>query len=226
MEIPLFTFHVVKSANYEEVLNLFWNHFMPWEPATRLTGCCTRPGYRIYNLDSMLRRMLKDNTCWMAKHINNEIVGVIFCTEFIKEDLPHKIPTKTEYLHQGWPIDFTNILLLLDQLCDHQKLMCDKKVNWMLDIFALVVKTNFRGQRIATQLIKTAVNNAKTMGVPLVSISCTSTFSQKCSINLGFNVENTILYKNWQCDGQNVFNEENIDPVHKGAISFYKIINL
>jgi len=38
----MFTFHTVNSENWEEVLDIFWNYFMPWEPATRLAGCCTK----------------------------------------------------------------------------------------------------------------------------------------------------------------------------------------
>jgi hypothetical protein len=41
--------------DHEAVLNLFWLHFMPSEPVARLAGCCTRPGYRIQNLDWLLR---------------------------------------------------------------------------------------------------------------------------------------------------------------------------
>jgi len=226
MEIPEFTFHVVESADYEEVLHLFWDHFMPWEPATRLTGSCTKLGYRIYNLNSMLRKMLQNNTCWMAKSQHNEIVGVIFCTKITKDDMPSKLPTKSEYIHQGWPTDFTLVMLLLDELCDHQKLMCDNKVNLMLDLFALVVKTNSRGQGLATQLIKETIKNAQTMGVPLVSISCSSAFTQRCSIKLGFSENKTILYKNWHCDGQKIANVEDIDPIHQAAVSYYKVINL
>ncbi len=107
--------------------------------------------------------------------------------------MPSKLPTKSEYIHQGWPTDFTLVMLLLDELCDHQKLMCDNKVNLMLDLFALVVKTSFRGQGLATQLINETIKYAQTMSVPLVSISCSSAFTQRCSIKLGFNEDKTIL---------------------------------
>jgi hypothetical protein len=36
------------------------------------------------------------------------------------------------------------LTLICPQLCDHQKLMKDKSVNQMLDLFALVVRDNFR----------------------------------------------------------------------------------
>jgi hypothetical protein len=35
-------------------------------------------------------------------------------------------------------------LIYCPQLCDHQKLMKDKGVEQMLDLFALVVSANFR----------------------------------------------------------------------------------
>jgi hypothetical protein len=35
-------------------------------------------------------------------------------------------------------------LIYCPQLCDHQKLMKDKGVKQMLDLFALVVSANFR----------------------------------------------------------------------------------
>jgi predicted GNAT family acetyltransferase len=219
----MFTFHTVNSENWEEVLDIFWNYFMPWEPATRLAGCCIKNGYRIYNLDSMLRNMLKNKTCWMAKNNKNEIVGVIFCTTVTKS--PDRLPTKDEYLQQGWPVDFTNVLILLDQLCNHQKLMCDKKANIMLDLFALVVKTDYRGHGLATQLIEHAIHNARNMNVFLISISCTSSFSQRCSKKLDFSLENIILYKDWSCDGQKIINDKDIDPLHPAAISYYKVIS-
>jgi hypothetical protein len=36
------------------------------------------------------------------------------------------------------------LTLICPQLCDHQKLMKDKGVKQMLDLFALVVSANFR----------------------------------------------------------------------------------
>jgi hypothetical protein len=109
----MFTFHLVEPADYEEALNLFWNHFIPFEPATRLAGCCNKIGYRIYNLDLMLRDMLKSNMCFMAKSQQGDMAGVIFC--IIDNKVKNTIcesPTISEYLHQGWPQDFTPVLLL------------------------------------------------------------------------------------------------------------------
>jgi predicted GNAT family acetyltransferase len=226
MNTSMFTFHLVEPADYEEALNLFWNHFMPFEPATRLAGCCTKIGYRIHNLDLMLRDMLKRNMCFMAKSQQGDMVGVIFC--IIDNKVKNTIcesPTKSEYLRQGWPVDFTPVLLLLDQLCDHQKIMLDKGMSQMLDLFALVVRTDFRGQGIATQLITKALNEAKTMGIPLVCITCSSNFSQRCSVKLGFKVENSILYKDWYCEGQKIVKDEDIDPIHPAAISYFKILS-
>jgi GNAT superfamily N-acetyltransferase len=46
--------------------------------------------------------------------------------------------------------------------------MCDKKINIMLDLFALVVKTDYRGHGLATQLIEQAIHNAHNMNVFLI----------------------------------------------------------
>jgi predicted GNAT family acetyltransferase len=62
--------------------------------------------------------------------------------------------------------------------------MCDKKINIMLDLFALVVKTDYRGHGLATQLIEQAIHNAHNMNV--FSNTCTSSISQRCSIKLDF----------------------------------------
>jgi predicted GNAT family acetyltransferase len=64
--------------------------------------------------------------------------------------------------------------------------MCDKKINIMLDLFALVVKTDYRGHGLATQLIEQAIHNAHNMNVFLINITCTSSISQRCSIKLDF----------------------------------------
>ena len=76
-----FTFCRVEPKDYKEALNLFWNHFMPDEPVTRLVGCCTRTGYRIHNLDKMLSEMLNKRTCWMAKSFEGEMAPITLETE-------------------------------------------------------------------------------------------------------------------------------------------------
>jgi GNAT superfamily N-acetyltransferase len=88
-------------------------------------------------------------------------------------------------------------LLLLDHLGYHPNIMNDKKVNQLLDIFAVVVKPNYRRMGIATQLITKAITEAQLVDIPLVTVVCTSAFTQRCCAKLGFNAENTIFYKDW-----------------------------
>jgi hypothetical protein len=88
--------------------------------------------------------MLKSNMCFMAKSQQGDMAGVIFC--IIDNKVKNTIcesPTISEYLHQGWPQDFTPVLLLLDQLCDHQKIMLDKGVSQMLDLLHLLSELTF-----------------------------------------------------------------------------------
>jgi len=214
-----FTFCRVEPKDYKEALNLFWNHFMPDEPVTRLVGCCTRTGYRIHNLDKMLSEMLNKRTCWMAKSFEGEMAGVIFCEQDVLKKNPSQTPCKADYRDQGWPEDFTEVMLLLDQLCDHQKLMKDKGVDQLLDLFALVISPNFRKQGLASRLIAKAVSEAEKMLMPLISISCTSSFSQRCSIKLGFSHEKTIAYETWNTVWKNA-----IDPVHPTAVLYFKYL--
>ena len=194
---------------------------MPNEPVTRLMGCCTKAGYRIYNLDNLLREMLYSQTCFMAKNKESAIVGVVFCNVISKPNEPIDIcPTKTEYIKQGWPDDFAHILLLLDQLGYHPKIMLEKKVHQLFDIFAVVVKPEYQQQGLATQLITKALTKAQSLKIPLVTITCTSTFTQRCCNKLGFEIENMIRYENWFYEGKQIFN--NIDPAHPAIISYVK----
>jgi GNAT superfamily N-acetyltransferase len=199
---------------------------MPNEPVTGLIGCHTAVGYRIYNLDLLLREMLQSQTCFMAKDQKGNIIGIAFCTVILKKDdtTIHELPTRDEYLCQGWPVDFTHILLLLDHLGYHPNIMNDKKVNQLLDIFAVVVKPNYRRMGIATQLITKAITEAQLVDIPLVTVVCTSAFTQRCCAKLGFNAENTIFYKDWHYKNIKIFDNNKIDPVHPAAISYYKYI--
>jgi hypothetical protein len=56
----------------------------------------------------------------MAKNKDGNIVGVVFC-HIIDKNKPFVYHSEKEYLQQGWPCDFIPVLLLLDQLCHHQK---------------------------------------------------------------------------------------------------------
>lgn len=226
MEKDQLILSVVKSEDFEEALDIFWKHFMPNEPVTGLIGCHTAVGYRIYNLDFLLREMLQSQTCFMAKDHKGNIIGIAFCTVILKKDdtTIHELPTRDEYLCQGWPVDFTHILLLLDHLGYHPNIMNDKKVNQLLDIFAVVVKPNYRRMGIATQLITKAITEAQLVDIPLVTVVCTSAFTQRCCAKLGFNAENTIFYKDWHYKNIKIFDNNKIDPVHPAAISYYKYI--
>jgi len=106
VEVSQFTIDSVNFKDHEEALDLFWNYFMPCEPLTRLVGCNIKSGYRIHNLDRLLIQMLKSPRA-----------GVIFCNVIMRtEHAKLESPSKTEYLHSGWPEDFVYILLLLDEL--------------------------------------------------------------------------------------------------------------
>ena len=220
MENPEFTFHLITPTDYEKSLTLFWNHFMPYEPTTQLAGCCTRPGYRIYNLDTMLRKMLCSQTCYMAKNKDGNIVGVVFC-HIIDKNNPFVYHSRKEYLQQGWPCDFIPVLLLLDQLCHHQNILKSKNVDRFIDIFAVVVNTNYRHRGLASQLITKTLDEAQASNMPLATISCTSFFTQRCSLKLGFTAEKTIAYKDWNW-GKKTFS---VHPVHSNAVLFTKYLS-
>lgn len=224
MTTSKFTYCQINPLDHEEALNLFWNDFMPHEPASRLAGCCTKTGYRIHNLDNMLREMLKNNMCYTAKDEKGELAGVIFCTIYFQtKNNSTKLFTKEEFIHQGWPADFSEVLLLLQELSPFSKIMTTTKTDKILDLFAIVVKNKFRRQGIATQLISCALDKAKSLKIPLVNITCTSSFTQRCSIKLEFSKENSILYKDWKCKDQ-IIGQENIDPVHSVAVSYLKFV--
>jgi predicted GNAT family acetyltransferase len=219
-----FSFHHVEQDDFTEVLNLFWNDFMPFEPATRLIKFCNKNNYKIHNLDIMLNSLLEQNTCYLAKTETGEIAGVIFCLLDKINDMTDNPPKKTELLSQGWPEDFTKVLLLLDQACNHKVLMNNKKVTEKLDLYAIVVKEKYRCQGLANKLIAKAMHEAKKMGISLISITCTSSFTQRCCIKLGFNIENEILYKDWYCDNIKVCNNDEIDPLHTSIVVYSKFI--
>ena len=225
VEVSQFTIDSVNFKDHEEALDLFWNYFMPCEPLTRLVGCNIKSGYRIHNLDRLLIQMLKSPSCLIARSEKGDLAGVIFCNVIMRtEHAKLESPSKTEYLHSGWPEDFVYILLLLDELNYYPKELSNKEVNCLLDIFAIVVKPEFRRQGLASQLIDQAVNRAKLLNIPLVTITCTSSFTQRSSVKSMFTMEKMLYYKDWYYDGQKVIKDENIDPVHPVAISYFKLI--
>jgi predicted GNAT family acetyltransferase len=102
--------------------------------------------------------------------------------------------------------------------------MNNKKVTEKLDLYAIVVKEKYRCQGLANKLIAKAMHEAKKMGISLISITCTSSFTQRCCIKLGFNIENEILYKDWYCDNIKVCNNDEIDPLHTSVVVYSKFI--
>jgi ribosomal protein S18 acetylase RimI-like enzyme len=108
----------------------------------------------------------------MAKNKDGNIVGVVFC-HIIDKNKPFVYHSKKEYLQQGWPCDFIPVLLLLDQLCHHQNILKSKNVDRFIDIFAVVVNTNYRRRGLASQLITKTLDEAQASNMPLATISCT-----------------------------------------------------
>jgi hypothetical protein len=141
--------------------------------------------------------MLSSQKCYIAKDEKGNIAGVIFRHLSNKDNKStSQSPSKTEYIQLGWPCDFIPVLLLLDQLCHHQKILNIKNVSHLIDIFAIVIKTSFRCQGLASQLLTKTLNGAQALNISLVTITCTSFFTQWCSIKLGFTIENTKAYNN------------------------------
>ena len=102
--------------------------------------------------------------------------------------------------------------------------MNERNVTHLLDIFAVVVKPAFRRQGLAFLLMNKAVHKAKAKHIPLMTITCTSSFTQQCAIKLGFCKEKSMYYKDWHCEGQKIVSDKNIDPVHPVAISYCKLL--
>jgi predicted GNAT family acetyltransferase len=217
-----FCFYPIKPADYTEALNLFWTELMPHEQTTRLSKSYN--GTKIANLDLIMRQLLQLNVSYMAKTNSGEIAGVIFCAIDKIDTFPDKLPCKSFYLRTGWPERFINVLLLLDQAIDHKQFMKNKKVKQKFDLFAVVVKKKYQRQGLATQLILKAIQEAKNMNFNMITMISTSKFTQQICIKLGFNIENTIFYKDWYCDHIKVCNDDEIDPIHQSMIVYFKCV--
>jgi hypothetical protein len=57
-----------------------------------------------------------------------------------------------------------------------------------------------------------------------VTITCTSSFTQRSSVKSLFTMGKMLYYKDWYYDGQKVIKDEYIDPVHPVAISYFKFV--
>jgi GNAT superfamily N-acetyltransferase len=217
-----FSFHTVTPSDYTKVLNLFWTELIPHEETTRLSKSYNKT--EISNLDLTMHAVLQLNVSYMAKTPSQEIAGVLFCAIDEIHTLADELPDETIYRYRGWPENFIKVLLLLDRLIDHKQFMKNKIVKQKLDLFALVVKKKYRRQGLATQLISKAIEEAKKMRFTLITMICTSGFTQRCCNKLGFTVENTILYKDWYHKAIKVCNEDEIDPLHQSVVVYSKCI--
>ena len=203
-----------KSTNHNEILNFLREEFYPFE---HLTLAHSIPGVteddeaftmsHLHSQNGIVLMTFADENC-------EKLVGVLIAGAISSKNITNENePIKTE----KWN-DIFNFLIFIEKRANIlQKFNIDK----YLQIHAIAVKNEVRGQKIAQKLIKKCFNIAEN-NYEVVCMDCTSTFSIKVAENLEMQAVSEIYYEEYN----KIIGEEKFaaQEPHTVIITFVKIM--
>lgn len=126
----------------------------------------------------------------------DEVVGVLLCDDFAAV-MPENIPSPSQEL--------SPILTLLDELDTQYKQGKNMSLNEYLHLTMLAVKPQYRGQKIAQNLVKISLENGFNRGYQKTVTTATGAISQYIFQQFGFVEQIKIPYKTFRYENTQVF---------------------
>ncbi|XP_055311238.1 arylalkylamine N-acetyltransferase-like 2 [Sitodiplosis mosellana] len=136
---------------------------------------------------------------------NDKIVGAILAgpIEPGEADLMVDESKRCESENKKW----SEILLLLAHLEENANIYERYKINKALHIHVLGVDSAYRGKSIGVNLMQKCFDAGKSLGYPLVTVDCTSIFSQRIAEKLQMENIYTLAFNDYKdSNGRQVFN--------------------
>ncbi|XP_022199206.2 uncharacterized protein LOC111056180 [Nilaparvata lugens] len=191
----------VPESRFEEVVNLFRNHFYVDEPLLAALKLCKR-GEPQPEMDDYCMKNLKEGFSIAAldektdKVIATVMNGIIHDCD--PDDFNEKLETMTGKIKE--------IFKLLYYSNQHLDLFCRYNVEEIFEIRLLSVDSKYFGRGLAKELIKRSVDLGQESGYRYViaKADCTGFFSQKLLSGYGFQKIHEIRYSCYKDKYKNV----------------------
>jgi len=174
-------------SDQKRVIDLLLTDFFPDEPCAAGLDLCP-PGYRIPALEDDIKSILSRGWSFLAEDMD-QVVGVAIC------NVEDKNCSNDE--REGI---FPDKFLKLERFFEDLKSNCDlyATTERLLDLFILCTRSTHRGQGIAGQLVRAAIDGAKSEGIAEVFAMGLSNYSQRIFRNMDFNERASIDYADYK----------------------------
>ena len=198
--LPVELFPLLTSSDIGKVTGLYIDVFLADEPTSRVNvsdRIAASQDARAYVL-----ALAENGLSFIARDVEaGGIAGFIFCS-----DLPDD-PTSEARLMAGLSRHFPETVSMLDELEDMYLKRSGVAPGCVLHIYQICVGRSYRGQGIATALIRQVIGHARKLGYRQVVAECTSAQSRRIFERCGFFERGYLAFDAFSYNGVCVFQE-------------------
>lgn len=204
-----FEFFIIKSIDYDEVIeHLRWNFFYD-EPLNRAVGLCLEKGEGHPELEKQCLATLFDGVSVGAKNSEGNIVGVCL-NGFLR---PNDISKAKEALEKSEDENFKKIFNILYDTNLKVDLFKLHDVDVIFEYRILSVDSDYRGRGLAKQLITKSEDVARKYHCKVVKGDATARGSLAICLSQGLEPITEVLYKDIDIQ---------VEPPHEKLVILHK----
>lgn len=166
------------------------------------------------NLDKIVK-CLEYGTCTLAEDCDGKLIGVRLAEPSLPTDIEsYNVKNPKTYLEKLWVF----LYKIAQEANTFEKYRVEKVMHSML----LGVDKDYRSKGLGTQLYRENMKLAKKLGYSLYTCDCTSLYSAKACLNLGFDIVYEMPYADYKDEnGVQIFKPH---PPHDKIRVFAKLL--
>lgn len=181
------------ADDYDAVLNFLRQHYYREEPLTM----CNEPKQQSIEDEEFTMSCLTSGTTIMAfeeDETDNKLVGVLVSSDIDENAAEHGREASLKSASKKW----ADILWFLSHLAEKANVCKRFNVSKAIHVHAMGVDANMRGNSIGIKLLEKCMEISKEMfGYKLLSIDCTSIYSQRMMEIFNAECVNIVRYDDW-----------------------------
>jgi len=214
--LPVELFPLLTSSDIGKVTGLYIDVFLADEPTSRVNVPDRSAAYQ--DARAYVLGLAENGLSFLARDVEaGGIAGFIFCF-----DLPDD-PTSEGVPMAGLSRHFPETVSMLDELEDMYLERSGVAPGAVLHICQICVGRSYRGEGIATALIRQVIGHARKLGYRQVVAECTSAQSRRIFERCGFFERGYLAFDAFSYNGVCVFQEleggislmaKDVDPYH------------
>lgn len=223
--LSTFTISKVTNRDTDRIIDFLRRFFFKDEPLNVAVGLLADPDSNCIELEEYCINSIPDGVSLMVLNADGEIVGVCLNGIDQKNGKVSKDGAENTDEECANP-KFRKILNLLSEVSKRSNVFGQfPSAEKVLEVRILSVDDNYRGKGIAKKLIEKSKDLGQELGIPLVRVDCTSTFSAMAVARLGFQCIFSMDYAEYlDSNGEQVFHPP---PPHSSVKTFiYQLAEL